>query len=162
LTSKGIKVFLRPIKSDDGKRLKAFFYTLSPETVYHRFLTPIKEVTDEQVRPFVEIDYDNHMALAALDGLEGRILGVARYYKKGPDEADIAVVVTDQWQGKGIGTLLIKKLCDWGKSQGIRVFNSVVDPENLRLLKFARSLGFRASTRFVEGTLQIVCKIDER
>ena len=160
-TDKGVRVFVRPIKWSDGPKLKAFFYTLSPETVYHRFLTPIKEVSDEQVRPFVEIDYDRHMALAALNEPDGDILGVARYFRTSDQEADIAVVVTDSWQGRGIGTLLLKRLCDWGRSEGIRVFNSTVDPQNIRLLEFARTLGFEARPKYEDGVIRLVCTIGD-
>ncbi len=160
-TQHGIRIFIRPIRHTDGPKLKAFFYTLSPETVYNRFLTPIKEVTDQQVQPFVMIDYENHMAFAALDKEDGNILGVARCIKRNEHDADIAVVVTDSWQGKGIGTLLLKRLCTWGKQHGIERFYSVVDPQNIKLLKFANSLGFKSHKTYEDGLLYIVCSITE-
>ena len=159
-TRTGLQILLRPIKHSDGPLLKRFFYTLSPESVYNRFLSPIHEVTDEQVRPFVEIDYDQKMAIAAVQtkGDEEEILGVARYFKHEDGQgADVAVVVSDAMQNQGIGSLLLNRLTDVAKSRGITHFSSTVDPQNMRLLRFAKSLGFKRTEHFEDGLIELTC-----
>jgi len=158
-TSAGVKVLLRPLKHSDGPLLKQFFYTLSPESIYNRFLSPIHDVTDDQVHSFVDIDYNQTMAIAAvMVGEHGEeLLGVARYVKQDDQKADVAVVVSDAMQGHGIGTLLLDRLIVVAKHNGVLAFSSVVDPQNRKLLKFAKSLGFERTEHFEDGLIELTC-----
>jgi len=159
VTDAGLKLMLRPIKHSDGPLLKRFFYTLSPESVYNRFLSPIHDVTDEQVHAFVEIDYELTMAIAAViiskNGEE--ILGVARYVRQDGQNADVAVVVSDAVQNQGIGTILLDRLTEIAKDMGIKAFTSSVDPQNIKLLRFAKSLGFERTEHFDGDLIELTC-----
>ena len=161
ITNSGMGLLVRPVKRSDGPLLKQFFYTLSPESVYNRFLTPIHEVTDEQVMPFADIDYDRTMALAAVILSEHgeEIVGVARYVKRDKTSADLAVVVSDRVQNQGIGTLLLNRITKIAKAKGITTFHATVDPQNRKLLKFVQSLGFEKKIHFEEGFLELVSTI---
>ncbi len=160
VTRTGMELLLRPVKHTDGPLLKRFFYTLSPESVYNRFLSPIHEITDEQVRPFVEIDYDQRMAIAAVrrTDQEEEILGVARYFRHETGHgADVAVVVSDAVQNQGLGSLLLNRLIEVARSRGITHFTSTVDPQNMRLLHFAKALGFKRTEHFEDGLIELTC-----
>ena len=160
-TDTGLSVLIRPVKHNDVPLLKAFFYTLSPQSVYNRFLTPIHEVTDEQVVPFADVDYDRTMAIAAVIFSEHgeQIIGVARYVKRDDHSADVAVVVSDKLQNHGIGTLLLDRITKIAIKQGIEVFHATVDPQNRKLLNFVHSLGFENKLHFEEGFLELVSHI---
>lgn len=159
ITGAGMKVLLRPLKHSDGPLLKQFFYTLSPESVYNRFLSPIHDVTDEQVHNFVDIDYDKTMAIAAVAVNEygEEILGVARYVRQDGQKADVAVVVSDAIQGRGIGTLLLRRITEIARDNGVSTFISIVDPQNIKLLRFAKFLGFKRTEHFEDGLIELTC-----
>lgn len=160
----GTEVLFRLIGPEDGPLLLELFGVLSPESIYHRFLTPVKEVRSEHLQRFVEMDQAREVALAACirDGDRWRIAGVGRYHL-GPDEdeAEVAILVGDPWQCRGIGGLLLKSLGDLARSQGVRRFTSTVDPGNLQLLKFARFYGYRTARRYEDGLIRLETNLDE-
>lgn len=165
----GLEVFFRPIEADDGPLLVELFYTLSPESIYNRFLSPVREVTEEHVRRFVEIDQWSEVAIAACLQREGgeagpkdhRIIGVGRYHLCGsdPEVAEVALLVGDPWQGKGVGGELLCLLAEVARCQGVRRFVSTVDPGNLRLMRFVEFYGFRCTKRFDNGLIRIEADI---
>lgn len=154
----GTEVLFRLIEPSDGPLLLELFGVLSPESIYHRFLTPVKEVRPEHLRRFVEIDQWTEVAVAACvrEGERWRIAGVGRYHHgPGPGEAEVAILVGDPWQCRGIGGLLLRILGELARSQGVVRFVSTVDPCNLKLLKFAEFYGYRSVRRFDNGLLRL-------
>jgi len=123
----GTRVRLRPILPEDKAVLVEGFRRLSPESRYRRFMAPIQELTDDELRYLTEIDYVDHFAWLALDleqpGHPG--IGVGRYVRipEEPDVAEAAVtVVDDYYQGRGVGTLLLEALGAVALENGIRRF----------------------------------------
>lgn len=154
----GTEVLFRLIEPSDGPLLIELFEVLSPESIYHRFLTPVKVVQPEHLKRLVEIDQWEEVAVAAClrDGARWRIVGVGRYHLcPEPSQAEVAILVGDPWQCRGIGGLLLKVLCDLAKSQGVKRFTSVVDPSNVKLLKFAAFHGYRTTRRFEDGLTRL-------
>lgn len=154
----GTEVLFRLIEPADGPLLLELFGVLSPESIYHRFLTPVKDVGPDHVRRFVEIDQWQEVALAAClrDEDRWRIAGVGRYHLgPGDDEAEVAILVGDPWQCRGIGGLLLGLLGEVARSQGVRRFTSTVDPGNLKLLKFASCYGYKTTRRFEDGLIRL-------
>ncbi len=154
----GTEVLLRLVEPSDGPLLLELFAVLSAESIYNRFLTPVREVQPEHLRRFVEIDHCHEVALAACLCEEGRwrIAGVGRYHRgPGRGEAEVAILVGDPWQCRGIGGLLLKTLGRLARSQGVRRFVSTVDPGNLKLLKFAQFYGYQSTRRFEEGLIRL-------
>lgn len=144
-TAGGIRLFMRPIRPEDAPLLVQLFESLSQETIYSRFFTPLKSLSHEMLVVFTQIDYDKDMALVAMDAAEteGRILGVARLVRRpGGVEAEFAVVVRDAWQGKGIGAALMRHLLFIGEKQGMRTIWGTILPQNTQMLKLAKKLGF--------------------
>jgi GNAT superfamily N-acetyltransferase len=141
----GTRVLIRPIRPDDKDRLVAGLERLSPESRYRRFLRPVKELTDRELRYLTEIDYTNHYAIGALalDEPEGPGLGIARYVRDpvDPDVAEAAVAVVDDFQGKGLGSLLLSHLIEAARRNRISVFRAWVLAENRTVIDGLRALG---------------------
>ncbi len=154
----GTPVFVRPIASYDKDRLRAGFHRLSPASRYQRFLAAMRDLSDAQLRQLTEIDYHDHMAWVALDpaqpGQPG--VGVARYIRVAnhPDTAEVAVTVADEWQGRGLGTLLLGLLSEWARAHGVTTFRAYTLETNDAMLRIFRDMGARVA-RHEEGTLQL-------
>ena len=99
-TSTGIDIFVRPIRPEDAPLLVELFESLSPQSVYRRFFTPMKRLPHSMLARFTQIDYDRHIALVALPDSEPgeKMLGVARaIIGRNLKEAEFSVVVSDPW-----------------------------------------------------------------
>jgi GNAT superfamily N-acetyltransferase len=145
----GTKVLLRPLLPEDRAVLVEGFRRLSPESRYRRFMAPIQELTDDQLRYLTEIDYVDHFAWLALDldkpGRPG--MGVARYVRipEEPDLAEAAVTVIDDYQGRGLGTLLLEALGAVALENGIRRFRGYALEDNRPMLEVLEALGARTA-----------------
>ncbi len=133
------------------------FERLSPESRYRRFLVPIAGLTDEMVRYLTEIDHHDHEAIIALDEDTGEGVAVARYVRSRdrPDVAELAVTVMDDWQGKGLGTLLVEVLSARARAEGITTFSALMLARNDEMMDLLRRLD---TVRIVEqelGTVEV-------
>jgi GNAT superfamily N-acetyltransferase len=144
----GTPVVVRPVESTDKQLLLAGFERLSPESRYARFMAPVVELSEEQLRYLTEIDYVDHFAWAALRAdRPGEGIGVARYVRLAdePDVAEAAITVLDQYQGQGLGTLLLALLAVAARAAGIRWFRAFVLEENAPMRVLLEALGAEAS-----------------
>lgn len=141
----GTRIRLRPILPDDKDVLLSGFERLSPESRYRRFMTAIDRLTPEQLRYLTELDYVDHFAWVAFaprePGAPG--IGVARYVRlrDEPEIAEAAVTVTDDYHGRGVGTLLLEALAAAAVENGIKKFRYYVLAENRPMLEILRNLG---------------------
>ncbi|MFG0252297.1 MAG: GNAT family N-acetyltransferase [Phycisphaerales bacterium JB038] len=126
----GRKLKVRPIEPTDAEMLKDLFYSLSPETVMHRFMHSLKRLPADQLRRFVTLDYAENLALAAIDRDSDdveQIISVARYgVDPATNAAEVAFVVREAWQGQGIAKHIFKELIRIGREKGIRRFTADV------------------------------------
>ncbi len=145
IVRKGVEVFIRPIKPEDGPLLLELFNSLSKRSIMFRFLSPIRQLSSKMLARFTQLDYDRDMALVAMPAAhpEEKILGVARLMAD-PDleEAEFAVVVADDWQDKGMGAALMEQLIVVAKEMGIKTLWGLALPENKQMIALARELGF--------------------
>jgi GNAT superfamily N-acetyltransferase len=142
----GTPVLVRPIRPDDKDLVRRGFDRLSPASRYQRFLAPVDELTEAELKYLTEIDYLDHFAWAALraDRVDEG-MGVARYIrlKDEPEIAEAAVTVVDEYQGRGLGTLLLALLGAAALAAGIRFFRAYVLAENVPMRDLLDSLGAR-------------------
>ena len=149
----GGTVHVRPILPSDRATYLAFFDRLSPETRYARFLSPKPELSDAEVRHFLDVDFRDRMALVAFDGDE--MVAVARYDRLDDDDAEVAFVIDDAHQGRGLGTLMLEYLAASGRENGVSRFVAETLPTNQRMLAVFHDAGYQTVDQFAEGVVQV-------
>ncbi len=152
---------LAQLEPGDGERLRRFFYRLSPETVYRRFMSPIARPEQVRLERLLDVDHRDREAIVA--AVDGEIVGVARYSRRAnSDAADLAVVVADAWQRQGLATRLLSALTAAAARAGIARFDVMTLADNRAALGLLRRM--QPETRFVfsegvyEGTISIAGK----
>ncbi len=156
----GTQVIIRPIQADDADHLQDTFDHLSIETIYLRFLSFKKELPDEEARYLATVDYTRRMAFVAVAKKNDRdiVIGVARYAMldiKHPKIAESAVVVQDEYQGRGLGTLLLKRLVTYAHTKGVQHLRGNLQVGNTRMLDLVKHSGLPYKTRFVDGIWEV-------
>lgn len=158
----GTRVLIRPILPEDKAGLQEGLGRLSLRSRYQRFLAPMATFSKKQLSYLTEIDYDDHMAWAAVDLSKSppRGLGVARYIRLPgePKVAELAVAVVDSHQGRGLGTLLLAMLSRSAAQNGIETFLGYVLAEDAPIMRIARHWGARIN-RDKEGFLKITAPV---
>lgn len=142
----GTDIFVRPVRPSDAQQMIDLFDYLSPETIYLRFFSPIKRISRSMLIKLTQIDYDREIALLAFSGpeQERRILGVARIiFVPDGKQAEFAIVLSDAWQGKGIGSRLLHHALMCAASYGIEEVWGPVISTNTGMLRLGENLGFR-------------------
>lgn len=145
----GTRMLVRPIRPDDRERIAAGFELLSPRSRYLRFHGHVDHLSDEQLRYLTEVDQRDHAAWVALD--EDRPqhpgMGVARYVRERaePNVAEVAVTVVDEYQGRGVGTVLLGVLGRAARDQGLDTFRTYVLADNEMMTGFLDDLGVRSA-----------------
>jgi len=150
----GSVLHLRPIMPDDEDRLMSFFLRLSGRTIYLRFHHVLTSLSREEAHQYSVIDYDNTFAVVGIQG-EGEgesIIGVGRYWRlPQPDKAEIAFIVEDPHQRKGIGTHLLELLAVAAREHGIGTFEAEVLPENTDMIDVLQDSGFKQLDKITES-----------
>jgi GNAT superfamily N-acetyltransferase len=124
---------VRPIRPDDKELLARGLSELSPLSVQRRFLSPKPSFTKSELRYLTEVDGRNHVALVAQHPAHrDRLIGVARWVRlaEDPDAAEVAIVVADDWQGRGVGTLLAEAVAGEARIRGVRRFTATMQSDN--------------------------------
>jgi RimJ/RimL family protein N-acetyltransferase len=130
----GATVLIRPIRADDKRMLSEGLERLSDLSVQRRFLSPKRKFTASELRYLTEVDGRDHVALVAETPADPvrRIVAVGRFVRleEDPEAAEIAIVVADHLQGRGLGSLLGRRLADEARRLGIRRFTATMAAEN--------------------------------
>jgi acetyltransferase len=140
---------IRPIRPEDAAIESAFVHGLSEQSRFLRFMFAVHDLMPEQLSRFTQIDYDREMALVAvIDTPAGeKQIGVARYITLADEETcEFAIVVGDDWQGKGLARRLFGMLIDAARGRRLKVMTGVTLRENARMLDLARAKGFGLKT----------------
>ncbi|MFM7535597.1 MAG: GNAT family N-acetyltransferase [Acidimicrobiales bacterium] len=152
--SDGGVVRIRSIRPDDAGALVRFHLRLSPETIYYRFFAAKPRLTDREVERFVTVDGVERAALVAELGEE--IVAVGRFDRwTGTDEAEVAFVVDDAHQGRGLGSLLLEQLVALARDVGITRFTAETLPDNRAMLSTFTRAGFEVRSRFEGGVVEL-------
>jgi len=161
----GRPVHIRSIHSSDKQILQEGMHHLSPRSLYYRFLTPKRELTEKELVFFTEIDYFHHVALLASVVEDGKEIpaGVGRYVMSGnsPDSADLGFAVSDEYQGLGIGTLLMQHLTKIARESGLKQFTALVLPDNKKMLRVFQKSGLKVKAKVNSvGAVELVLDLE--
>jgi acetyltransferase len=148
----GAVVALRPIEPEDTDRLRRLFFRLSSRTIYLRFFSPVREPSPAGLHHLANVDHDLRQALVGVAD-DGEIVGVARYDRDpaSPGRAEVAVVVEDGWQHRGLATVLLAGLADDARRRGVSVLTASVLGENERTMTMAKHLAPATRARLDQG-----------
>jgi acetyltransferase len=150
----GLEYLIRPIRPEDEPLVVKFHETLSEKTVQLRYFTPLnlrQRVRHERLTQIVFIDYDREMALVAVrenpKSGEDEIAGIGRITKSHTESiAEFGVIVSDRYQGQGIGKELLQRLLYVGRDEKLEMITGYILPENTGMIKLAEQLGFSLRT----------------
>jgi acetyl coenzyme A synthetase (ADP forming)-like protein len=149
----GDVIRMRPIRPSDADLEAEFIGRVGPESMYYRFFRYRSGLSDEELEYFTNVDYENRMAFVAQS--EGDIIAIGRYDLLEPESdgaeraAEVAFLVEDAHQGRGIGTLLLQHLTTYARLQGIAYLRAYVLSDNSRMMELFRSAGYGISRRNV-------------
>lgn len=147
---------IRPIGPDDKEGLASGFASLSAESRYKRFLSPTSRLSRAQLRYLTEIDHHDHEALVSMTE-DGSPTGIARFVRLlgEPDAAEVAVVVNDDWQGRGVATGLLRALAARAREEGVTRFTATALADNHEVLGLLEELGPAHVTPAGNGTVEM-------
>jgi acyl-CoA hydrolase/GNAT superfamily N-acetyltransferase len=157
-TKTGLSMLLRPVKLSDEHLLKDFFYSLSNDSMYRRFISSRTDMHHDRLQPFVVIDYTREMVILAVLPQEEKelIVGMAQYLiDDRAHTAEVAFVVRDDYQGRGIGAMLLNYVTYLAKKSGLLGFTAAVLMENSRMLQLFEKAGFNIEKRSDGGIYEL-------
>ncbi len=158
VTRTGLSVQLRPVRITDEPLLKSFFYSLSDQSRYTRFMTVRREMPHEKLQEYTVIDYSKEMVILAVVEREGQdhVVGLAEYYL---DEeiltANVAFTVRDEYQNKGVGTELLQYLVYLAKREGLLALTAEVLVENRPMMRVFEKLHLPMEITTREGVHEL-------
>jgi len=153
----GMRLPVRPIRPDDAPLLTGFFHGLSERSRYQRFMQHLHMLPPRLLLRFTNVDYERSLALVVLDPQRRELVAVGRYAPTEDEaNAEFALTVADAWQAKGIGRVLLARLCDLARKAGYRALYGRILDDNKSMLDLAARLGFALKGR--EGTELIVVR----
>ncbi|MCX6645575.1 MAG: GNAT family N-acetyltransferase [bacterium] len=159
LLENGTQVAFRPIHPTDQELMRDLFYALSRQTVYYRFMSQMKYIPQKQIQDFVYIDHRNEVVLVATlpEASGDEIIAVGGYYlDPRTNRAEVAFVVRDEWQNKGIGKFLLQQLTNIAKSNGISGFTAETLQENRGMQSVFNRSGLKVTSRLEGGVYSYV------
>jgi GNAT superfamily N-acetyltransferase len=153
----GSHVRVRQGHSSDRELLLRGFERLSDKSRYRRFLAPTPELSETMVQYLIKVDHHDHEAIIAVAEQGGEGVGVARYIRHmaRPEAAEVAVTVADEWQGRGLGTILLEAISARAREEGITTLTALMLAENQEMLELFQRM---APVRVVDqdlGTIEI-------
>jgi acyl-CoA hydrolase/RimJ/RimL family protein N-acetyltransferase len=162
----GACAHIRPLRVTDEPRLRDLFYCLDEDTVYLRWLRVLKRMPHRDLQGYVDVDYNKRMALVVevADGShEPEIVGVGRYHVvPSTGLADVAFVLRDDWQGRGLGSMLLRELIDAARDRGIEGFSADVLAVNGPMLHVFQRSGLRIESTLEDSVYHLTMAIPPR
>ena len=156
---RGERILIRPARLADHRALQDLLYRLSDDTVYRRFLAHRRVHSHSDVQELVDLDYEANMALVAALPDSGELIAIARYdLDPATNLADLAFLVRDDWQGRGVGTALMKRMTEIGQSRGLDGFTLDVLASNRPMLSVIHHSALRISSESVAGTYHVTAR----
>jgi acyl-CoA synthetase (NDP forming)/RimJ/RimL family protein N-acetyltransferase len=154
----GSPAHLRPILATDADGLVAFYARVSEQSKYFRFFAPYPILSERDVQRFTQVDHQSRVAFVVTIGPD--IVAVGRYDSIDDVEAEVAFLVEDAHQGRGIGQLLLEHLAQAGRERGVGKFVAEVLPENVRMIQVFREMGYHVEGGYEDGVMHLVFPIE--
>ncbi|MDO9494378.1 MAG: GNAT family N-acetyltransferase, partial [Nocardioides sp.] len=154
----GRTAHIRPIAANDADLLVEFYSRVSDESKYYRFFSPMPRLSEKDVARFTQVDHQDRVAFVLM--LQGQMIAVGRFDVVKPGEAEVAFLVEDQHQGRGIAQLLLEHLAQAGRERVDERFVAEVLPDNHRMIQIFRDAGYRIASEYDEGVLMLEFSID--
>ncbi|MFF3781203.1 GNAT family N-acetyltransferase [Streptomyces sp. NPDC001933] len=158
---------IRPITTDDAERLVSFYEQVSEESKYYRFFAPYPRLSDRDVHRFTHHDYVDRVGLAVTVG--GEFIATVRYDRidergrpaSAPaDQAEVAFLVQDAHQGRGVASALLEHIAAVARERGIRRFAAEVLPANNKMIKVFRDAGYTQRRSFEDGSVHLTLELE--
>ncbi len=149
----GATAHLRPITPADADLLVAFYARVSEQSKYYRFFAPYPQLSDRDVARFTQVDYHDRSALIVTVGSE--MIGVGRYERTGQRTAEVAFLIEDAHQGRGLGQLLLEHLAQAARENGIARFVAEVLPDNRKMITVFTEAGYKVMREFEDGVIMV-------
>ncbi|MET0526325.1 MAG: GNAT family N-acetyltransferase [Nocardioides sp.] len=154
----GRTAHVRPVRPEDEQLMVEFYARVSDESKYLRFFAPMPTLSDKDLHRFTHVDHVDRVALIMLLG--GEMIAVGRFEVTDPGEAEVAFLVEDAHQGRGIGQLLLEHLAQAGRERGVERFVAEVLPDNKAMIATFRDAGYRLVSDYDQGVMTLEFSID--
>ena len=163
----GTTTHVRPIRPEDADALQRFHVGQSERSTYLRFFAPMERLSERDLERFTRVDHVDRVALVAVrprDGAPGDggedIIGVARFDRTGPAEAEVAFNIADSAQGRGLGSVLLEHVAAAARERGVRRFTAEVLPQNGKMLAVFREAGYDVRQQMDDDFVQVSVDLD--
>jgi ribosomal protein S18 acetylase RimI-like enzyme len=157
----GGQLEIRALRREDEADMLAAIEKTSAQSLQRRFFVMKRHFSDKERTFFLDVDFKNHVAIVVLaDEAAGKVIvGGGRYIVFEPGRAEMAFVVIDTWQSRGVGSILMRHLIKIASDAGLKELTAEVLPENAAMIKVFRKFGFRAATRRDPQTVHLALKL---
>ena len=159
----GSSVIIRALKPGDRTEFLEAVRQCSSQSLYRRLFSPKQRFTEEEVAYFLNANFSNHVALIATleEGGRSVVAGGARFIVTQPGRAEVAFLVVDRYQGRGIGLALMRHLVILAQNAGLKQLFAEVLADNVFMLKLFERSGLRSSTRHEGGVVHVTLRLPE-
>jgi len=144
---------IRPIKPTDADRVRRFHARQSDESIYMRFFAPLRQLSDRDVTRFTNVDYTDRVALVAT--VRDEIVGIGRYDRIDRHSAEVAFNISDDFQGRGVGSVMLEHLAVIAHEVGITEFVAEVLPQNRKMLSVFSDAGYEVDRHIEDGIVSV-------
>lgn len=153
------QLILRPVRPNDDDKLSSFFYSLSETTIYKRYLHVVNRFTSKDVSEMVNVDYEKEMSLVLVvheRGFEPQIQGIAQYFEPDADGfSETAFLISDVWQGQGLGTAMMERLVEFARKNGVQGFTASLQGANHSMLSLFHKTGYHVEAELTGDTYEV-------
>ncbi|MGD8256357.1 MAG: GNAT family N-acetyltransferase [Desulfobacterales bacterium] len=160
----GQRVTFRPTKPVDGRLIQEHFYNMDDQDVQTRFFFTRRSFYREDVEAMVQVDYIKNFSIVAVTGELGfeKIIGIGEYALEHGTVAEVAFSTSKEWQGKGIAGVLLGKISEAARENGITTLVAYTLPANVGMIKLFKKLPYKIETVYEEGTVVLRCNFEPK
>ena len=157
----GRRIEIRALRPEDRDGLLAAIRRASSQSMFRRFFAAKRDFSNQEIAFFLNIDFATHVALVAVAEEGGRpaIVGGGRYIISDPGKAEVAFVIIDEYQGQGIGSILLRHLTAIARNAGVKEFTAEILPENRPMLKVFEKSRLDFTTTREPGVVHMVLRL---